>query len=62
MNQIDCVLSFSVVIADGGEVFGQERDSSSLYDDTVTPVSLDILRTRMSNVDDTAFYPLLEDM
>ncbi|XP_033118015.1 TBC domain-containing protein kinase-like protein [Anneissia japonica] len=44
-----------------GDVFGLERDSSSLYDDTIIPLSLDQLRDRLQNVEEEAYYPLLED-
>ncbi|XP_072022504.1 TBC domain-containing protein kinase-like protein [Amphiura filiformis] len=56
------ICSMADIISAEGDVHGQERDSSSLYDGTVIPMSLDMLRKRLENIDDTAFYPLLEDM
>ncbi|XP_071951591.1 TBC domain-containing protein kinase-like protein isoform X2 [Antedon mediterranea] len=44
-----------------GDVFGLERDTSALFDDTIIPLSLDQLRERLQNVDEEAYYPLLED-
>ncbi|XP_077858171.1 TBC domain-containing protein kinase-like protein isoform X1 [Macaca mulatta] len=44
-----------------GESFGQDRDRSSLLDDTTVTLSLCQLRNRLKDVGGEAFYPLLED-
>ncbi|XP_064141548.1 TBC domain-containing protein kinase-like protein isoform X6 [Loxodonta africana] len=44
-----------------GETFGQDRDRSSLLDDTTVTLSLCQLRNRLKDVGGEAFYPLLED-
>ena len=51
---------FSFVLEDG-EMFGQMRDQSVLLDDTVILLSLDQLRQRLANIDEVAYYPLLEE-
>ncbi|KAK3099167.1 hypothetical protein FSP39_000436 [Pinctada imbricata] len=44
-----------------GEVFGQTRDRAELLDSTVVILSQEQLRQRLSEIDETAYYPLLED-
>ncbi|CAH1778018.1 unnamed protein product [Owenia fusiformis] len=48
-------------VCDDGESFGAERDSSVLFDDHILVLSLDQLKQRLSNLDETAYYPLLEE-
>ncbi|XP_022084474.1 TBC domain-containing protein kinase-like protein [Acanthaster planci] len=55
------ICNLADLLTECGDVIGLERDSSSLYDDTVVTLSMTQLKTRMENIDDTAFYPLLED-
>ncbi|XP_033632187.1 TBC domain-containing protein kinase-like protein [Asterias rubens] len=55
------ICNLADLVTQYGDVVGLERDSSSLYDDTVVTLSMTQLKTRMENIDDTAFYPLLED-
>lgn len=44
-----------------GEVFGQRRDQAELLDGTIITLSQEQLRKRLSEIDETAYYPLLED-
>ncbi|XP_060078808.1 TBC domain-containing protein kinase-like protein [Ylistrum balloti] len=44
-----------------GDVFGQRRDRAELLDSIVITASQDQLRNRLSEVDEKAYYPLLED-
>ncbi|XP_077869431.1 TBC domain-containing protein kinase-like protein, partial [Saccoglossus kowalevskii] len=49
------------VITEDNDMYGLVRDSSFLLDDTITILSIDQLRKRLENIDETAYYPLLED-
>lgn len=44
-----------------GDVFGQRRDRAELLDSIVIIASQEQLRNRLSEVDEKAYYPLLED-
>lgn len=44
-----------------GDVFGQSRDRAELLDNTIVTLSQEQLRNRLSDIDETAYYPLLED-
>ncbi|XP_076446642.1 TBC domain-containing protein kinase-like protein [Babylonia areolata] len=44
-----------------GDVFGQERDQAELLDRTIIVMSQDQLRQRLKDMEETAYYPLLED-
>ncbi|XP_056010659.1 TBC domain-containing protein kinase-like protein [Ostrea edulis] len=44
-----------------GEVFGQRRDQAEFLDRTIIILSQEQLRKRLSEIDETAYYPLLED-
>ncbi|XP_062592920.1 TBC domain-containing protein kinase-like protein, partial [Saccostrea cucullata] len=44
-----------------GEVFGQRRDQAELLDGTIIILSQEQLRKRLSEIEETAYYPLLED-
>ncbi|KAL3878639.1 hypothetical protein ACJMK2_030970 [Sinanodonta woodiana] len=46
---------------DDGEVFGQVRDSAELLNNTVILLSQEQLRNRLADINETAYYPLLED-
>lgn len=46
---------------DNGEVWGQGRDQAELLDNTVILLSQDQLRKRLADIDEKAYYPLLED-
>ncbi|XP_053401999.1 TBC domain-containing protein kinase-like protein [Mercenaria mercenaria] len=46
---------------DNGEVLGQGRDQMELLDHTVVLLSQDQLRQRLADIDEKAYYPLLED-
>ena len=48
-------------MSDAGDMYGKERDTSSLNDDTVVILSLDQLRKRLENIEEEAYYPLLGD-
>ncbi|KAK7096693.1 TBC domain-containing protein kinase-like protein [Littorina saxatilis] len=45
----------------GGDVFGQERDQAELLDRTIIVLSQEQLRSRLQDIEETAYYPLLED-
>ncbi|XP_074650815.1 TBC domain-containing protein kinase-like protein isoform X2 [Tubulanus polymorphus] len=47
-------------VVEQGEMFGQVKDQSSLYNKTVVVLSFEQLRQRLENLDETAYYPLLE--
>ncbi|XP_035681915.1 TBC domain-containing protein kinase-like protein [Branchiostoma floridae] len=51
----------TVVAGEEGETFGHEKERKHLLDDTTILLSLEELRQRLENIDDTAFFPLLED-
>lgn len=48
------------VVTQYGDILGLERDSTSLYDDTVVMLSLDQLRTRLAHIPPEDYYPLIE--
>ncbi|XP_078456892.1 TBC domain-containing protein kinase-like protein isoform X2 [Lampetra planeri] len=49
------------VVMEDGDMFGQTRDYSFLYNDTTITLSLAQLRNRLQEVPGETFYPLLED-
>ncbi|KAK6172384.1 hypothetical protein SNE40_016044 [Patella caerulea] len=44
-----------------GEVFGHKRDQAELLDETFIILSQDQLRNRLIDIEEKAYYPLLED-
>ncbi|XP_041359540.1 TBC domain-containing protein kinase-like protein [Gigantopelta aegis] len=44
-----------------GDMFGQVRDTAELMDMTCIVLSQEQLRDRLKSIEDTAYYPLLED-
>ncbi|XP_071087688.1 TBC domain-containing protein kinase-like protein [Haliotis cracherodii] len=44
-----------------GEVYGQPRDDAELLDNTIIILSQEQLRNRLKDIEETAYYPLLED-
>ncbi|XP_072171396.1 TBC domain-containing protein kinase-like protein [Diadema setosum] len=55
------ICALANIVTDGGDMHGKERDTSSLNDDTVVILSLEHLRKRLENIEEEAFYPLLDE-
>ncbi|KAI0219641.1 TBC domain-containing protein kinase-like protein [Lamellibrachia satsuma] len=55
------IINLTSYVLQEGEMFGEKRDRSVLLDDVTVTLSLDCLRQRLQNLDETAYYILLED-
>lgn len=55
------ITKLSRFVLDDGEIFGEVRSTSMLFDNQVVVLSQEQLRQRLSKIAATAYYPLLED-
>eukprot|EP00794_Sanderia_malayensis_P007217 gene7217-8025_t len=52
-------LSMPVAVLNNGESYGLERERERMLDETTVAMSLDKLRQKLQNVDESAYYPLI---
>ncbi|XP_065058792.1 TBC domain-containing protein kinase-like protein [Rhopilema esculentum] len=53
------VLSLPTATLNNGEAFGPEKERERMLDETTVAISLDKLRMKLQNIDESAFYPLI---
>jgi len=53
------VLSLPTAMLNNGESYGPEKERERMLDETIIAVSLDKLREKLQNIDESAYYPLV---
>lgn len=56
------ISAFFSLVLEEGESFGQTKDRTTLFDDSVVEISLEALLRRLQHLPSSVFDPLMDDV